>query len=172
MSNKNQQSSGPFYAVILLSLVFLLLAIYNTFVASDTYGELDYFSGYYEADPYFLDLSNLKNMSILIKKEDEKCGYSGRLMWVDGDEYDGDGMENDVEEIDISLDIKKINNISLYKKECFICIQSDVDHPLTNCDIRCIVNIKSGEIGMYDIEKSVLLASFIKDNAISLYVNK
>jgi len=109
-------------------------------------------------------------MSFMVKKEDENNnsnyfnGYSGKLMWVED--------EDDIQEIDVTLDIKNINNISLYKKECYICIQSDVDHPLTNCDITCIVNIKSGEIGMFNAGKSILLASFIKDNAISLYLNK
>jgi hypothetical protein len=172
MSDKNQQSSGPFYAIIIACIISFLIVIYNSFVTEKS-TELDYFSGYYEADPYFLDLSNLKNMSILIKKDYESCEYSGRLMWVENENgHNKNTIDSTVEEINISIDIKKIKNISIYKKECTICIQSDVDHPLTNCDIKCIVNIKSGEIGMYDMEKSILLASFIKDNAISLYINK
>lgn len=171
MSDKNQQSGRLFYAIIIACIISFLIAIYNssylTIFSNDNGGDSDYFTGYYEADPSFLELSNLKNMSFMVKKEGENnaCDeYSGKLMWVED--------ENDIQEIDVTLDIKKINNINLYKKECDICIQSDVDHPLTNCDITCIINIKTGEIGMFNSDKSILLASFIKDNAISLYLNK
>lgn len=176
MSDKNQQSGGTFYAIVIACIISFLLVIYNTscltIFSSDIDRSIDIFSGYYEADPYFLDLSNLKNMSIIIKKEG--CGEMGLDEGAVG-EYKGKLMsleEENVEEIDIILEVKKINNTSLYKKDCFICMLSDVDHPLTNRDIKCSININSGEMMMYDTDNSVLLASFIKDNSISLYLNK
>ena len=173
MPDKNQQFGVTFYAIIIACIISFLVVICNnsslTIFSNDNDRSIDIFSGYYEADPYFLDLSNLKNMSIIMKRENEcEVGglseYKGKLMWLE--------EEENVEEIDITLEVKKIINTSLYKKDCFICMLSDVDHPLTNRDIKCSININSGEMMMYDTDNSVLLASFIKDNSISLYLNK
>lgn len=157
-----------FYAIIIISFLLIIYnsSCLNVFSSCLNNDSSDIFSGYYEADPYFLELSDLKNMSIIMKKENDlKDGdeYKGKLMWLE---------EENMEELDIILEVKKINNTSLYKKDCYICILSDIDHPLTNKDIKCSININSGEMMMYDMNNSVLLASFIKDNSISLYLNK
>ena len=143
--------------IALLSLLILMCTV----VISHLYNYTDFtlpirtLSGYYELGPEFSSAAEA-NMSILIDTNSNKSTITS---------FD---LESD-SIISIDCDIIMYD---YYKKEdtCTytMTFESDIDHPLTNKKIKAERNIISGELFLYSGD--VVLALFIKDNVLSLYI--
>jgi len=136
-------------------LLIVVLSVLHLIKCADFDLPMRILDGYYELDQEFATASET-NMSILFDLESKTATISTVVE-----------EDNSISSIDCDLII-----YSSYRKKdiCgyYMNLESDIEHPLTNKKIKIERDIISGEVIVY--HGDVILALFVKDNVLSLYL--